>query len=364
MNLRRRGSQPVCMMLAVCAGGFAITLAAVAEMPEGSGLAAQYPGDAGIGADPAVVFVENFAEGALEDVRDRWGYARNLEGMAFSDDTPPGAAGTRALRMTGRRGEDQGGELYKTFGGGGWDRVFLRFYTRFAADHGAHHHFVALRGFPDPDPWPAGGAGQRPERHFSVTIEPSMASRNEFPPTRRFAPPGVWQFYAYWPEMQSWQSASGEPDGRPNPYYGNVFMPPDPGHSVRRGEWTCVEVMLKLNSHPDAKDGELALWLDGELAVHFAPGQPVGVMVGDHFRNHPEHSGAAPFEGFRWRRDMDTGVNVLRLQHYVSDRAWERTLAYAEANPEFEVNTDEATVYFANIVLATEYIGPITPAEE
>jgi len=328
------------------------------EIPPGHGLAWLYPGDEGIENHPAVVFAENFETGDLDELEAKWGHMSNRDGkvMSFSSDVPEGSAGTRSLQMKATRGENAGGELYKTFDPG-WDEIYLRFYTKFAEDHGNHHHFVALRGFADPLPYPMGGAGQRAENHFSVTIEPNINEINK-PETIRHNPPGIWQFYAYWPEMRSWQTPEGEPDGRPNPYYGNSFQPLDAA-VVPRGEWIAVEFMLKLNTTPDESNGEVALWINGEPVVEFKPGNPEGYWRNDRFRNDPGHPDAAPFEGFRWRHDMDVKVNVLRLQHYVSGTSFDRTQEFAENNPDYLINTDQATVWFDNVVMATEYIGPM-----
>lgn len=334
------------------------------RLPEGpAGIAVEYPGDIRIEEHPAVLFVEDFENGDLRQIERRWGYSRNRnrEVLALDEQVPPGSPGSRSMRMTATRGENTGGELYTTFDEG-WEKVHLRFYTRFAADHGVHHHFVALHATKDPPRAPGGGAGQRPGENVSVTIDPALAPRNGYPPLRH-QPPGAWMFYVYWPDMRSWQTEAGVPDGRPNPYYGNTYPPPDPGVTVPRGEWIAVEIMFKLNSDPDSHDGEIALWIDGDLVAHFAPGFPDGRHIRDQFWNDPEHRLAEAFEGFRWRRDMDVKINVLRLQHYVSGGSFNRTANYAANNPDFRVNTQQATVWFDHVVLASEYIGPLTPAE-
>lgn len=334
------------------------------------GIAWDFPGDEGIENHPGVVFADNFETGSLDDLRDRWGHMSNRDGkvMSFSDDVPEGSRGTRSLKMTATRGENTGGELYKTFYPG-WDKIYLRFYTKFPEDHGYQGHFVALRGFKDPLPYPMGGAGSRAENHFSVTIEPKTAGFNKYPATM-YEPPGVWQFYAYWPEMRSWQTPEGNPDGRPNPYYGNSFQPEEPVVAPR-GKWIGIEIMVKLNSSPEEKDGEMALWIDGKPVVRFAPGTPNGYWMssdrypGDpeipnaRFRNDPQHPDASPFEGFRWRHDMDVKVNVLRLQHYISDRTFASSQSWADENPDFLINTKQNIVWFDHVVMAKEYIGPI-----
>jgi hypothetical protein len=344
------------------------------ELPSGQGIAWLYPGDEGIENHPSVVFADNFETGNIEDLKVRWGHMSNRDGkvMSFSDDVPEGSSGIRSLQMTATRGENAGGELYKTFEGG-WDTIYLRFYTKFTEDHGFQGHFVALRGAIDPLPYPIGGAGRRAENHFSVTIEPKTTEANKYPTTSH-DPPGIWQLYAYWPEMRSWQTPEGDPDGRPNPYYGNSFQPVKPSVAPR-GKWIAVELMVRLNTSPEEKNGEMAFWIDGEPVVHFAPGIPRGYWMssdrypGDpeipnaRYRNDPGHPDASPFEGFRWRHDMDVKINVLRLQHYMSEGTFSNSAAFAENNPGHLIDTKQTTVLFDNVVMAREYIGPIRPGQ-
>ena len=324
-------------------------------LPEGPGLAAKYGGDAGVAKDPAVVFVEDFRSGALEELRARWSDVSNREGkvLAFSEDVPAGGAGPRSLRMTATRGANNGGHLFRNFGAG-YDRLFLRFYVKFAPDAGFNHHFVSLGGSINPPPHPTGGAGLRPVNEWISGIEPVPASRNS---ETAYPPPGIWHFYTYWPEMRSWQSPDGKAtndNGRA--YYGNNFEPREPV-PVRRGEWICVEMMVKMNSRPDAHDGEQALWIDGKLVGRFAAGTMRGAWFKDNFRIDPA---GGPFEGFRWRADERVKVNRLWLSHYVtSDSAFPRTDKYAAAHPAFKVNLKEQSVWFANLVTATEYVGPL-----
>jgi hypothetical protein len=332
------------------------------DLPSGPGLSAPYPGDDGIENHPDVVFFENFESGEIDDIAARWSEARNPEGkvISFSDEVPPGSAGRRSLVMTATRGENEGGHLYKAFEAG-WDKIHLRFYTKFAGDHGYHHHFAALRGFINPLPYPIGGAGQLARDYFSVFIEPTGNEINTAPSVQH-PPPGIWQFYNYWPEMRSWQSPDGVPDGRPNPYYGNSFQPGEAA-VLSRGEWTAVELMVKLNTSPEMCDGELALWIDGNPVAYFAPGTPGGYWLQEHFRNDPDHPEAAPFEGFRWRNDMDVKINALWLLHFVSDGSFSSTEEFANSNPDYPVNTEKAMVWFDNVIMATGYIGTMKEIE-
>ena len=315
-------------------------------LPEGPGLAAKYPGDAGIAADPAVVFAENFEEGAIEELGQRWHNVSNKDGkvLAFHDSVPSASSGKRSLQMTATRGENSGGHLFKVLRPGR-DRLFLRFYVKFAADNGFNHHFVSLGGEIDPPPYPVGRAGLRPANTWNTGIEPAGA----------FPPPGIWHFYTYWPEMRSWQN----PDGTGTSFYGNDFQPKEPV-AVPRDQWIPVEIMVKMNSSPEEHDGEQAFWIDGKLAARFAPGSVTGYWLRDIFRIDQEKG--QPFEGFRWRQDMRLNVNKLWLSHYVSETAFERSGKYATGHPDFKVNTQTNTVWFDDLVVSAEYIGPIQTA--
>jgi hypothetical protein len=331
-------------------------LPAADSLPEGPGLAAAYRGDAGIGAHPAVVFVENFESGTLADLAARWSDINNRDGkvMALDPDAPEASASRWSLRMTATRGLNEGGHLYRTFQPG-HDRLFLRFYVKFAPDAGFNHHFVSLGGEINPAKYAVGRAGLRPVDRWNSGIEPAASSQHGERET--LAPPGIWHFYTYWPEMRSWQSEEGKAlndDGRA--FYGNNFEPDKPV-PVPRGEWVAVEMMVQMNSSPDRYDGEQAVWIDGKLAGRFATGTMTGRWFRDQFLLDPA---GQPFEGFRWRTDPRVQINKLWLSHYVSaDSAFPRTDKYAAAHPEFRVNRDEQTVWFACIVAATAYIGPL-----
>jgi hypothetical protein len=56
---------------------------------------------------------------------------------------------------------------------------------------------------------------------------------------------------------------------------------------------------------------------------------------------------------------MDVKINVLRLQHYVSGRVFDRSQDYADKNRDYLINTKQATVWFDNVVMAKTYIGPM-----
>ncbi|MFA7491144.1 MAG: hypothetical protein WCY58_10335 [Mariniphaga sp.] len=336
------------------------------------GIAALYPGDEGIEKHKSVVFAENFEASSIADVVANWSWARGDKDNRLSLDVipgPEGSTGCKSLKMTIHREEDDrnaGSDLIKIFDDR-YEQLFLRFYVKFADDYGYNHHFTSLSGFVDPRPMPYGSAGKKPTHHFSSTIDQSMENLNRTGPAT--TPPGYWMFYTYWPEMNSWQTPEGKPDGRPNSYYGNNFMPRDPV-PAKRGEWQCIEIMIRVNSAPDKTDGAHAFWVDGELAGCWDPLEknPVkGYWRADSFISNPDHKNAQRFQGIRWRNFEDKElfeklkINRLRVQNYVSGTSWKNVDKYAKEHPDFKINREEATVWKDHIVVATEYIGPITP---
>jgi hypothetical protein len=303
-----------------------------------------------------VLFAENFETGSIADIGKRWSEVSNKDAkvLALSGDTHSASRGKHSLQMTGTLGENSGGHLYTRFRGVG--QAFLRFYTKFAPDHAYEHHFVELGGYNPPTPWPNPRAGTRPlgDDRIAVFIDPVGWYG-------RYPPPGVWGLYTYWPEMKV--SADGK-------YWGNVLSPAQPV-PVPRGQWLCVELMVKLNSAPEKADGELALWIDGKLVMHFAQGMLRGPWSGMGFSlveaggssreilrqggdgalSNAVVSRGEPFEGLRLRTSTALQLNHLWLEHYI-DEGPQRQNKLANPN---RVNR----VWFDDVVVSTAYIGPI-----
>ena len=309
------------------------------NLAQGPGLAAKYPGDRGLERDPAVVFVENFEAASLDAVKAKYESVKGAEIMSLSEDVPSGSAG-KSLLMTHVGGKGTGGHLYRRFLFG-YEELFARFYVKFDPNCAPVHHFgTHLGGFNPPTPYPQGGAGERPrgDERFSVGIEP-------------FADAWRWDYYAYWGEMRG-----SPPRGQS---WGNSFIR-DPELKVEKGKWTCVEMMLKMNDPAD-RNGEMALWIDGKRISHIGKGFPRGKWTFDKFEpgkggesirwndstGAPERfevpAGGAPFEGLRWRTSKALSINY----------AW--TYLYLTKAPAGHISK----VWFDDIVIAKEYIGPI-----
>lgn len=344
------------LMMAIAAPLPAYAQHVLASLPQGLGLAAQYPGDVGIASHPHAVFVEGFEVTGVEHLQERWSTVKDPMTLRVSELAPVGSPGSRSLQVIARRGENTGGYVFKVLDDG-YDKLHMRFYVRFAADHPYSHHFVRMGGRVDAPPYPLGGAGKRPEDHFSVGLDAMTASGNTYPAVK-YSPPGVWGFYNYWPEMRSWQTPWGDADPTNPSYYGNTFHPRPPV-PIPREAWICVEIMAKVNSTPEVSDGELALWIDGRLVAHYAPGSIAGYWVRDAFRTDPTNMQSRPFTGFRWRNDTRTKLRTVKLENYLEDRAYEWTEAYLREHLGVMANTKEAIVWFDHLVVATEYIGPM-----
>jgi hypothetical protein len=278
-------------------------LAESSDLPQGPGIAAEYPGDRKIAEDPHVVFADNFESKPYDE---KWDSVRDSSKDVLSRVAPVPARdelGDRCLQVRADLRRNTGGGLTKWFEP--VDPVFIRFYTCFAADSDYIHHFCTLRAnrsLQGKDRWSGfGGAGIQPlgDERFSTALEP-------WGNWGRWDPPGRWNFYTYWHEM------SASRDGK---FWGNSFRPARQPE-ILRATWICAEFMLKHNT-PGERDGEQAFWIDGKLMGHW--------------------------KGINWRKTPQLRANAFTLESYVTDR-WTK-------NP-------TNVVYFDNLVIADRYIGP------
>jgi len=293
------------------------------------GIAGKYPGDRGIGRDKEVVFVEGF-EDSLGAVATRWESVKNKEIMSLSADTSKVSSGKKSLLLSHVGGKSTGGHLYRRMLPG-YDQLYLRFYVKFDTKCYPIHHFVHLGGYNPATPWPQGGAGIKPkgDERFTTGIEP-------------FGKNWRWDFYSYWMEMRH------SPDQKS---WGHDFIN-DKNLKVQKGEWICVELMMKMNEPTSERNGEQAVWIDGrpwikegQVISHLGQGFPKGKWVWDSFT--PDAKGKE-FEGFRWRKNEKLNINFLWM------------LLYITKAPEGYVSK----VWFDDIVVAKNYIGPIAPVKK
>jgi hypothetical protein len=296
----------IAIVLLLLAAGWA---GAEERLPEGPGLAGKYPGDVGIAKDPATLFADDFESGDLKRWDDKGGT------LVVTDEKPH--AGVKCAVAPMEKGKNHGGEAKKWFMPGA-DRVYARCYVKFSEDYQYCHHFLTLLANERKNRWASfGKAGLKPDGKtwFCSGMEPWFAwGKNPSP--------GEVNFYSYYMDM--------EIDPKMNKYWGNGFFPPGPekgkAGSDKRvlpklGEWQCWEFMVEANT-PGKADGRQAMWLDGKL-------------VGE-------------FTGIRWRTDGDLKINCFWLQHF----------GYDESDPTKGTHKERQTVWFDDVVVAKEYIGP------
>lgn len=305
------------------------------------GIAARYSGDRGIADDERVLFAEDFEEPTLDAIAARWDTVRNRDVMSLSNEVPLGSSGTQSLLMSQLAEKGTGGDLYRVLGDG-YDKVYTRMYVRFADDCEPIHHFGTCVGGNNPTTrWPVVRAGQPPQgdKSFWIGIEP-------------FGESWTWDYYAYWCDMRG-----SPPRGQT---WGNKFIQ-DESLKVRRGQWTCIEVMVRMNDLGQ-DNGELALWIDGKPVSHLGKGFPNGKWVYDKFNPGQEGTGVRwnqfsggreefmtapggdPFEGFRFRTVEKLNLNFVWLYTYIT----RGTRGHANR------------VWYDDVVVATEYIGPLS----
>ncbi len=298
-------------------------------LPEGAqGLAARYPGDAGIEKDPHVFFVERFDAGTPKDLKSRWETVVDVDGMAFVEDAPAGAADRQSLKIRHVGGQGTGSQLYRRLPPG-HNQVFARFYVKFDAECAPIHHFgTHLGGFNPSTPWPQGGAGIRPDgaKRFTTGVEP-------------FGEDWSWDFYSYWQGMRM------HGDGN---YWGTPFLAGGSRPPVKKDEWICVEMMVRINDPVSETNGEQAFWIDGKLwrrdgqvVSHAGPGFPRGHWAGGWWN--PDAQASTAFEGIQWRSSDALTINYLWTYVYIT-----------KAKP-----GHVSEVWFDNIVVADQYIGPL-----
>ncbi|MBD3183519.1 hypothetical protein GF312_14585 [Candidatus Poribacteria bacterium] len=299
------------------------------KLPEyNNGIAARYPGDVGIEENPSVIFFEDFDRESVDAAAERWDNCSTKETMKLTSDTPKYSSDGKSLMITHVGGEGTGGQFYTRLLPG-YKQIFARFYVKFHPDCWPIHHFgTHLGGYNPPTPWPQGGAGKRPDgnKRFTTGVEPYGKNWN-------------WDFYTYWQGMHV------HGDGN---YWGTPFLQGVKKPKVILGEWICVEMMVKVNDPVDESNGEQAFWIDGKLwrydgqiVSHIGKGFPKGKWTGGWW--HPDNTSEEGFEGFKWRSIEELAVNYVWAYLYITKA------------PEGYVSK----VWFDNIVIATEYIGPI-----
>jgi hypothetical protein len=320
MRMRLRIAAIAC--LAACGGGGGGT-ADIDAVATGDTLSDRYPGDVGLGDDPAIVWFEDFAEGSVGAVTARYDQAQGEARMTLVGD---GAAGD-ALALTAGNGVDAV-DLYKQLPD--HEEWWVRWYARYQAGVPWHHSGVWFGGYNPAMPYPSPMAGYRPagDDRFSVSIEPVWDIGGAAP---RF------DTYDYWRGMHSWMDTPTD-DG--TSYYGNALVHRN-DFTLDEGAWVCLEVHLQLEPSP-----VLEIWKGDALVARFDDSGPPGYWIKDKFCTEAADGAEctdypAPFDtilDLAQRTTTAYGLNAFWPQNYITDPA-------------------EGTLAFDQMVVATERVG-------
>src|SRR5262245_60838859 len=220
-------TRSVVLLLALLSIAGRVTVASSTPGDTVSGIAARYPGDQGIEADPNVVFVERFDEPTLAVLFGRWTDILNGDALSFGADVPDGSPLVQSLRISWiGGGVSNGGHLYQQLSPPITDTLYIRYYIKYPANTRYSHTGVWIGGYNPPLPYPFAHAGERPAGNdrFSASAETNVQT-------------GFFDHYDYWTSMH--ESLDGN-------FWGNVLLNnPDIGPAPN--QWMCVEHMVKLN---------------------------------------------------------------------------------------------------------------------
>ena len=311
------------VLLVMLAAEDAVVSAPYPPLPEGYGLAARYPEDAGIEEDPAVVFADGF-EGFEDDAI--FTEAPQQKGMKWDE-------AWHTVRITREPANVHGGKQAveirhekpmtsqgtgKVFAEG-FERLYVRYYMKFHKEFPGCHHvgmsiWAGAPGVVMRSGTATSATGVRPngENHFVAVLDAAM-------PRRRSSdrPPGRSHIYCYHMDQVGNYGDHFFPSGRARPQqnaglFGEDFVP-RPDFTAELDRWHCYELMVKANT-PGERDGRVAFWVDG-------------VLRGD-------------FPNLRLRSVDTLKANNIHLSSYSS-----------------RIRPNQ-TLWYDDVVVATSYIGP------
>ncbi len=322
-----RGALILAMFVAACGGdddgggGDSGGADGGGERPDAAGggghvLADDYPGDDGIGEDPAVVWFEGFEAASVDAVTARYDQAQGQARMELVGDQPAGAGGSSAMAMTAGQGVDAV-DFYKMLPD--HDELWVRWYAKYQPGIPWHHSGMWFGGYNPPMPYPQPMAGISPDGddRMSISIEPVWTD-----PELRF------DFYDYWMRMHSWMEDPFPPDDG-TAYYGNSMIHRN-DFTVDEDTWVCIEVHARLNDDLTSGAGALLeVWKNDVAVVRLDDGGPMGYWVRDKFCT-GDADGAectdyqAPADeilDLQFRTTADLALNAFWPQNYITDDA-------------------------------------------
>jgi hypothetical protein len=293
------------------------------RLPEGhAGIAARYPGDKGIGRDPAVVVADDFEDySSVGDLRARWDVLIHQEHIRLAEATGTGFGGAKSLLLSMPRQDAPLAIGIDKLPTTAPDVLFLRWYQKFdggwLVPGGSVHNGGSMSSqyFPQGRATPGIRADGR--NKFLVSFENENSIGHS---------PGLMNAYVYWPEQGDRWGDHFYPSGTVIPFshtrsgaatFGEHFRA-RPDFSPALDRWYCYEFMVKANT-PGYRDGRIAMWVDGALI--------------------------ADFPNLRLRDVPDLKIDRFGLGLYIANNT-----------------RRENQKWHDNVVAATSYIGPVAPA--
>jgi hypothetical protein len=308
----------------------------------------------GLGDDPAVIFFDDFETGW-----GRWDAPdADTEYLKMQSDAATAYAGSGYLQSSVTSAHLEAQEYISSQSHFNFpssvERVFFRYYAQFVGTAPTPHHWVRMTaGTPEFNG--SGRANRVPPGDEGFWFDFDANTDD------------VFNFYVYWYNMRSGRCNDGsvvpgcEGDQGNTYHYGNVFRPPEQT-PFPRDEWFCVEMMASANT-VGQMDGALAFWIDDRPVGDYQQGAPDGTWLRDSF-----HEGGCdfsactdpePFEGFDFRSS-----DAVAFKGFVLDAYYERASS-ADRRAILEaagiVVSDAQTVFYDNVVVATERIGCRVP---
>jgi hypothetical protein len=312
-------------------------------------LSEQYPGDQDIEGDPAVLFFDDFEAGW-----GRWNAPQSdTDYLTMLADGAVAHSGSGFLRSRVTT-QDLADDQY--ISSASWvsfervDEIYWRFHARFPHVAPNPHHWVRVAA--GDENWNSSGlANTLPAGDEGFWFDFDINNDD------------VFNFYVYWHEMRSGRCNDGsvepgcEGDQGTTYYYGNVFQPPNQ-QPYPEDEWFCIEMRAKANT-PGRMDGELSFWIDDELVGDYRTGHPEGTWLRATFHTDGCDFSACtepePFEGFDFRTSDEVGFKSVVLDaYYERDSSARKRQALEDRGLSV---SDEQTIYYDDVVVATERIG-------
>jgi hypothetical protein len=239
----------------------------IVALPEGNtGIAANYPQDKGIEADPAVLFHDDFEAGNL---REKWDNVFHQANIRIAGEAANVNGGKSALEFTVPKQQAEVSNSVIKKLGDGHETVFLRYYSKFENGFdqtGSSHNGGFLAALAPGLPFATPGVPADGKTKF-------MASFENWRADTATPSPGELNVYCYHPEQRTEFGDHFFPSGKVLPFsyrpgnFGPGFVSREEVTPVL-GRWYCYEFMLHTNT-PGQRDGRIACWLDGKLIADF-----------------------------------------------------------------------------------------------